>query len=276
MNMILAVAWPFNKIQEWSEEVVTDAINGIINLVELMFAETSINDGLISQTFEATQKVALLLIILLSMKHILNTYILETDGDSDSDPMLVLVRNSRAMLVISAGALITNLAIKWSDSLCGFITGASTYTADYGWLAFSLISNFVSKGWFMIGFAVVFVIFLLVYCFVAMIRAIELGVMKIILPIMACDLTTIRQDKWNNFFASFIVVTFGYIIQITLLKLAMTYALQGDMKSMAYSVGCLYFGIKTPDWLKKHAYSSGLKDTARSGMYMGMMIGRRI
>lgn len=30
MNMILAAVWPFNKIQEWFEEVVTSIINGII------------------------------------------------------------------------------------------------------------------------------------------------------------------------------------------------------------------------------------------------------
>ena len=269
------MVWPFNKIQEWIEEVVTDAINGIISLVELAFADTSLNDGLISQTFEATQKVALLIIVLLSLKHIISTYILETDGDADSDPILVLVRNSKAMLVISAGALITNLAVKWSDSLCSYIAGASTYTTDFGWLALSLISH-VSQGWFMIGFSVVFAVFLLVYCFVAMIRGVELGFMKVLLPVMACDLTSIRQEKWNNFFSSFIVVTFGYIIQIIILKLAMTYAAQGDVKSMLYSLVCLYFGIRTPDWLRKFTYSSGLKETARSGMHMGMMIGRHL
>ena len=67
MNMILAAAWPFNKIQEWFQEVVTDILNGILNLVGLAFAEGNsfMNDGLISKTFEATQGVALLLIILL-------------------------------------------------------------------------------------------------------------------------------------------------------------------------------------------------------------------
>lgn len=33
MYMILAAVWPFNKIQEWFQEVVTDIINGIVNLV---------------------------------------------------------------------------------------------------------------------------------------------------------------------------------------------------------------------------------------------------
>lgn len=276
MNMILAVAWPFNKIQEWFEDVVNNVVNGIVSVVELAFADTSLNDGLITQTFEATQKVALLIIILLSMKHIINTYILETDGDSDSDPLLVLVRNSKALLVISAGALITNLAIKWSDSLCSFITGASTYTTDFGWLAASLIANAATNGWFTMFFTITFAVFLLVYCFVAMIRGVELGFMKVLLPIMACDLTSIKQEKWNNFFATFIVVTFGYIIQIVILKLAMTYALQADMKSMMTSLVCLYFGIRTPDWLKKFTYSSGLKDTVRSGVYAGMTLGRFI
>lgn len=278
MDMILAVAWPFNKIQEWFEGVVTDILNGVVSLVEMAFAEGSsfMNDGLMSKSFEATQAVALLLIVLLSLRHLLNTYILETDGDSDSDPSLVLVRNSKAMLVISAGALITNLIIKWSDSLCSYITGASTYSfTDIGFTT-ALFHNFITMGWFSLIFVIIFAVIFLICCFVALIRGVELGLMKILLPIMACDLTSIRQEKWNNFIASFIIVAFGYIVQMVLFKIAMTYAVQSDMLSLLKSLVCLFLFIKTPNWLQKFAYSSGLKDTARSGMYMGMMIGRRI
>lgn len=278
MDMILAVAWPFNKIQEWFEGVVTDILNGVVSLVEMAFAEGSsfMNDGLMSKSFEATQAVALLLIVLLSLRHLLNTYILETDGDSDSDPSLVLVRNSKAMLVISAGALITNLIIKWSDSLCSYITGASTYSfTDIGFTTV-LFHNFITMGWFSLIFVIIFAVIFLICCFVALIRGVELGLMKILLPIMACDLTSIRQEKWNNFIASFIIVAFGYIVQMVLFKIAMTYAVQSDMLSLLKSLVCLFLFIKTPNWLQKFAYSSGLKDTARSGMYMGMMIGRRI
>lgn len=278
MNMILAVAWPFNKIQEWFEGVVTDILDGVVSLVEMAFAEGSsfMNDGLMIKTFEATQAVALLLIVLLSLFHILNTYILETDGDSDSDPSLVLVRNSKAMFVISAGALITNIIIKWSDSLCSYITGASTYSfTDIGFTT-ALFHNFITMGWFSLIFLIIFAAIFFVCCFVALIRGLELGLMKILLPIMACDLTSIRQEKWNNFIASFIIVAFGYIVQMVLFKLAMTYAVQSDMLSLLKSLVCLFFFIMTPSWLKKYAYSSGLKDAARSGMYMGMMIGRHI
>ena len=278
MNMILAAVWPFNKIQEWFQEVVTDIINGIVNLVGLAFAEggSFMNDGLISKTFEATQGVALLLIILLSLKHILDTYILETDGDADSDPLIVLVRNSKAMLVISAGGLITNLCIKWSESLCSYITGASSYSYTDVGFTLALFHNFVTMGWFAMGFIVVFAVILLICCFVAMIRGVELGLLKILLPIMACDLTSIRQEKWNNFIASFVVVAFGYIVQMVLYKLAITYAVQSDILSLLKAFVCLFFFIKTPNWLQKFAYSSGLKDTARSGMYLGMMMGRRL
>lgn len=278
MNMILAAAWPFNKIQEWFQEVVTDILNGILNLVGLAFAEGNsfMNDGLISKTFEATQGVALLLIILLSLKHILDSYILETDGDADTDPLIVLARNSKAMLVISAGSLVTNLIIKWSDSLCSYITGASSFSyTDLGF-ATALFHNMITMGWFSLIFIVVFEVIFFICCIVALIRGVELGLMKILLPIMACDLTSIRQEKWNNFIASFIVVAFGYIIQMVLYKFALTYAVQSDMLSLLKSIVCLFFFIKTPNWLQKFAYSSGLKDTARSGMYMGMMLGRSL
>ena len=126
------------------------------------------------------------------------------------------------------------------------------------------------------GFIVVFAVIFLICCFVAMIRGVELGLMKILLPIMACDLTSIRQEKWNNFIASFVVVAFGYIVQMVLYKLAITYAVQSDILSLLKAFVCLFFFIKTPNWLQKFAYSSGLKDTARSGMYLGMMMGRHL
>ena len=272
VNMILAVGWPLNLIQEWFEGVVTDIINGVVSLVELAFAggNTIMNDSLMTKTFQATQGVSLLLIVLLSLKHILNVYVLETDGDSNTDPLQVLARNSIAALVISSGALITNLAVKWSEDLCSYITGASTYTASLEGLRNALSPN----GWFMLIFILIYIVIIFGYCIVALIRGVELGVMKIILPIMACDLTSVRQEKWNTFVASLIVAAFGYIIQVVLFKLAVTYTVQYDMLSLLKSLVCLFFGLKTPKWLEKFAYSSGLKDTARSGMYMGMMIGR--
>lgn len=276
VNMILAVGWPLSLIQEWFEGVVTDIINGAVSLVELAFSGggTIMNDSLMTQTFQATQGVALLLIVLLSLKHILNVYVLETDGDSDTDPLQVLVRNSIAALVISAGGLITNLVVKWSSDLCSYITGASTYSASMEGLAFAISANMYTMGWFTLIFVIVFAVIMVVYVFVALIRGVELGIMKILLPIMACDITSIRQERWNTFLASLIVTAFGYIIQVVLFKLAVTYAVQSDMMSLLTSLVCLFFGIKTPRWLEKYAYSSGLKDTARSGMYMGMMIGR--
>lgn len=276
VNMILAVGWPLNLIQEWFEGVVTDIINGVVSLVELAFAggNTIMNDSLMTQTFQATQGVSLLLIVLLSLKHILNVYVLETDGDSDTDPLQVLVRNSIAALVISSGALITNLAVKWSEDLCSYITGASTYTANWVGLGSAMGAIAISSGWFALIFVIVFAVIMVIYCIVALIRGVELGLMKIILPIMACDLTSIRQERWNSFVASLIITAFGYIIQVVLFKLAVTYTVQSDMLSLLKALVCLFFGLKTPKWLEKFAYSSGLKDTARSGMYMGMMIGR--
>ena len=276
VKMILAVGWPLNLIQEWFEGVVTDIINGVVSLVELAFASgnTIMNDSLMTQTFQATQGVSLLLIVLLSLKHILNVYVLETDGDSDTDPLQVLARNSIAALVISSGALITNLAVKWSEDLCSYITGASTYTANMVGMASAMVAFATSSGWFASIFIIVFAIIMVIYCIVALIRGVELGIMKIILPIMACDLTSIRQERWNTFVASLIVTAFGYIIQVVLFKLAVTYTVQSDMLSLLKALVCLFFGLKTPKWLEKFAYSSGLKDTARSGMYMGMMIGR--
>ena len=187
----------------------------------------------------------------------------------------MLVRNSKAMLVISAGALITNLLVKWSDSLCSYITDSVTYSFNAAGLATALIAN-IKFGWFSLVFVIVFAVIVLICCLVALIRGVELGLMKILLPIMACNLTSIKQDRWNDFFASFIVVAFGYIVQMILFKLAMTYAIEGDPLALLKSLVCLFFFIKTPNWLQKFAYSSGLKDTARSGMYLGMMMGRRL
>ena len=276
INMILAIAWPFNKIQEWFEGVVTDIINGIISLVELAFSEGNsiMNDSLMTTTFYATQTAALMLVVLLSLRQIINIYLLETDGDAESDPIQVLVRNSKATLIISAGGLITNVVVRWADDLCSYVTGASSYSLSFQGIATTLVANIASGGWFTIIFIGLFAILLFVYAVIALIRGVELGMLKIVLPIMACDLTSVRQEKWNNFVSAYLVVAFGYIIQVALLKLAMTYGIQGDILSLLKSIVCMYFGVSTPHWLEKFTYSSGLKNTARSGAYMAMMLGR--
>lgn len=91
--------------------------------------------------------------------------------------------------------------------------------------------------------------------------------MKILFPFMAVDLISQNRERWNAFLTSFMVTIFGYIPQLICFRVSCA-QMMAPQKIQDIMIGftMIILAIKTPKWLEKFCYKSGITQTASSGL----------
>lgn len=257
---------------------LADIVKGTVEFVSQAIINIFDKDIEIMSTKEVdaavlvTTGIASVLIIILAFKSIFSIYVTETDGDPDADPLQVWVKVSIALALINGNniifAILQTLSKKFTEDLVGSIEVENFFAA----VAKSLIARANITPLSIIQDIVVFisVVCVIILAFKAGIRAGELILFKIIFPIICLDKIGSNNERFNSFFSSYIVTFFGYSIQLFCLRLAINRALSG-MSSGAFTnyfaaFVLFYLAIKTPKWLEKFAYSSGIGQIASNGM----------
>lgn len=95
-----------------------------------------------------------------------------------------------------------------------------------------------------------------------------------ILPIFASDIVSTNNEKWSSFFASYLVLFFGYSIQLfcfdmfinsfASLEFSETLDFHEGTVTWMLLIGWLLMSIKAPKWLDRYTYSSGVGHTMGS------------
>lgn len=264
------MSWIGNSLYEWMEELCNTIFTFLFNFVNGLFAdgEAMIKESAISDAAIITGDVATILISIVVIYNIINIYIFETSGDSEQDPLQLLVNASIAIALIQSSNYLFNWALDLGYIFAGEIsqTSLSLGTPDtflekleYG------ISTQGTNDLFVIIF-LIFVIGIIIFVLKAFIRGGELALMKILFPIFCCDLLTSSKERFNAFITSFCVTTFSYALQLLCFRLCMNQFMNvSSYLHVTYAFVWLYFAIKAPKWLEKYAYSSGLGGLARNG-----------
>lgn len=269
-------------------EAVADFFDGLVETLNALllqvFGNTAIVNGSQIQTcVVAVQTVATVLVSLMVVKQLLSVYILETDGDSDTDPLSYLVKASISLALIWTCPAVTNMLISYAGELNEFIRGR--YNIEVG-TGTNFRKTLLESGMNMVSSAIfgcVYVIALVMLMIKAALRGVELAIIQIVYPIFCVDIITTSQERWKTFFSSYVVVAFGYIIQLLCLQFSYGYSTGNGYGSgegeWVFAIAFLFFAVKAPNWLEKFAYASGAgrsaAGVARSAMYMLPMLRRR-
>lgn len=269
-------------------EAVADFFDGLVETLNALlfhvFNSTGIVNGSQIQTcVVAVQTVATVLVSLMVVKQLLSVYILETDGDSETDPLSYLVKASISLALIWTCPVITNMLIGYAGELYEFIRGR--YNIEVG-MDTNFRKTLLESGMNAISsivFGCVYIVALVMLMIKAALRGVELAIIEIVYPIFCVDIITTSQERWKTFFSSYIVVAFGYIIQLLCLQLSYGYSTGDGYGSgegeWIFALAFLFFAVKAPNWLEKFAYASGAgrsaAGAARSAMYMIPMLRRR-
>lgn len=276
--------WILKNIGEMTGNLVTGMLEFYSYLINDLFvyvSDANIGNSLISNTSNFTAAFGIALITLIGMKQYFATYVMETGGDPDSDPLDILLRCSEAVAICCANDFIFTFFMKFSKVFVkDFVesTGDIDITAHIG----SLISSFSgSMTPAVIVFAatlLIFVVGLVVFNVIAGIRGAELSLMKILFPLMAVDLVTAKRERWEAFVTAYIITFLYYALQLFAYKMFVSSlaAVYVNTLSKELVVACGWFIImlRSPRWLEKFCYSTGIGrmagETVRMAPYMVM------
>lgn len=276
-----------NWITKQIQEAMSDIILSFVEFFQKMVVEIFDNgtnfatNQQISGAVDATTLIGIALVSVMVLKQILSVYVFETDGDAETDPLQLIVKASQTICIICCNDLIYTELQKVSKLTANDLNNAVTPDK-----VFASLQAVITQGAGLVILGPVNLIFIIIYLigFIllvikAAIRGVELAVMKILVPIFAVDNITVSGERWNAFLSSYIVVFFGYIIQMLCFNMSIisfVKAITDSGVEYLYAIGFLIFSLKSPQWLEKFAYNSGLsrgiKGAASAGMQMAYMM----
>lgn len=262
---------------------ITDVMESVLNyygaLIGNIFevvADQNLNSSLIENASNFTTLFALAFLALVAGKQILGVYVFGTSGDSDEEPLQLVVRVAQAVAIIGSSTWIFNELLRFSKLFAGDLLSSAAEDDVSGYLL-SLITQaqetFTMQSVGFVFTLLLILIGLIVFSVIAGIRGAELTLMKILLPIFAVDLVTTNRERWNSFITACVVTIMGYSLQLLLFKLCcmafftVEYGANSGVKLITV-IGLLVFMIRTPKWLEKFIYSSGIGSATTSALRM--------
>ncbi|WP_097006821.1 conjugal transfer protein TrbL family protein [Lacrimispora amygdalina] len=250
-------------------DLIYDLINGILdffnNFVNNIFfyvAEVNLSNRLVINAATYTTLLGIALITLIGVKQYFTTYVMETNGDPDSDPLDILVRCSEAVAICSSNDFITTYFFRFSKAFAtdlgeaGGVIDLKPTISDLTATIARTPSSFI-----FLLIILLLVIGILVFSIIAGIRGAELSLMKIMLPIMSVDLVTANRERWGNFFISYAVTFLYYGLQLLCYRMfiasLMTVSVSVMSNELLITFGWFFLMLRGPKWLEKFIYSSG-------------------
>lgn len=266
--------WITKQIEEFIADIILNFIeffqNQVVNAFETgtKFAEEAEIVGAI----RAATLIACALVVVMVSKEIINTYMFETNGDPDGDPMQVLVKATQSICLICCNDIIfdcmTKLSTLMATDMNAAITPKKIFVETQTHIT-NLVADATGGIIASILFIIVYLVFTVMLAIKAGIRGVELALMKILFPFFAVDNITVSGERWNAFFSSYMVTFFGYIIQLITFNMSsinFVKGLTGSSSNYLIAMAWMYMSLNTPRWLEKFAYSSGISKTARGGL----------
>lgn len=274
--------WITKNINEFLVESLRNFCNFIAGSINGMFnlAVNACDTNELRGVFGVTSGIAITLVVAMVLKQILTVYVLETDGDPDADPLQLLVKAAQAIALISCNGAIFDLLLEMSTRFTTDVTHGVDVSSAIGIIRNLAFEGITDSGLIILPlFLIVLIVFMIILGIKAGLRGIELSLMKIAFPIFCVDLIGTNKERWNNFLASYLVTFFGYALQILCLKVFITSLRGGEtLTSYAVALGWLFMAIKTPEWLQKFVYTTGIgrsvSGAARMAPFMMMQMKR--
>lgn len=222
--------------------------------------------------------VSISLIVFFSVKQIFDVYVLEMSGDPEASPVNVLERATYATAITSCSTWIFYSFLNFTALLATKLV-EKDQEVDLSEVTRTLESSLtaMTSGSFLSNlFFFSLVIGMLVFSVIAVIRAVELAMMYIVLPIFCIELCFTNRERLKGLITNIVVTGVYYSIQLLLFKvylitlgLTMTGLTTNPDSPLGLNafttLGLLVAVLKSPKWLEKFAYNSGVGDSVKRG-----------
>lgn len=269
------------------EGMVASILSGVEDMFQAL-VKTFTTDGLVVSAHDSVLGVSIALISLFCVKQYFNTYVMETSGDPDADPLDILVRGAEAVAVASCSSWIffsfMNFCSAFADEIVGD-ADIEDFSKVFTDAVETLTVNITKNGF--VGLVFLLSMLIGIFCFyvIATIRALELAMMYIILPLFCGELCYASHERFNGLLTNIVVTGLYFVLQLLMFKLFMTTLLLSltDITAVTEtsdfimdnnvfkSIGFCIVMLRSPKWMDKFVYNSGVGETVRRGT--GAVIG---
>lgn len=241
----------FELLISYFASTLADVMSTAMNVLELPLVQNGVRYA---------QILAFTLLVVKAGSEAFTTYVLFENGDPDADPVGLLVRTAQSVAIIACLPWIVKEVFTFGSKVAldvSALRAGEMGVEDWTYLSGAILSSF---GSIIVIFAIIFVIMLLVVAIQASIRGAELALMSVLGPIMALNLTANNRSIWSAWFRQLIIICVSQALQIFMLSgvvsLLTTQAVSGNGLLIVF--GWLWLTIKTPNYVKQFAYSTGL------------------
>lgn len=261
-----------NVIKGLIESVLLGVISSFQSLMK-----TYTTHGLVVNAHNSVLGISISIIVLFCVKQYFNTYVMETAGDPDADPMDVLVRGAQATAFASCSSWFFYSFMNFGSSFATDILGGGEevdFTVTLLSALEGLLVNITTFGFIWLTFILVILIGIFTFYVIATIRALELALMFIILPLFCAELTYSNHERFNGIVTTIGVTGLYFSLQLLLFSLFLNQFMNtltgitatSTMTSSTFvTIGFMISMLRAPKWLDKFMYNSGVGDTAKHG-----------
>lgn len=270
------MSWITENVCEWIADFIggiIDTYGNVINNIFYWIVDQATKNEYVVNGQKFVLATSLVLIAIVVMKIVISGYLLETDYDSEADPFDILVKVAETVaLIMNAGWLFTWMLktskMFSSDMVSSTNVGIGTQTESLLQIFIGDIGRVKSA---LIATLLVMLIGFIIFSVVAGLRGAELIAMNLFFPFFCLDLLTNNRERWNNFIMAYIIAFFTYAFQILFFMIALKSFNSVSITAPEYCISTLIWlimAIRTPRFLEKFLYRSGVSNAASSGMRM--------
>ena len=229
--------------------------------------------SLVDGIFDVALGTGVSLIILKFLKKGFECYVLWTDGDADSKPILVLTRFAQAIIISICFPILYTFMAEVTEELTNQILNIVGTDTNYDWQ--NWVNNILSLGLVNAIFGLIFIICYFMLYFQFLMRGLEILILRVGVPFACVGLLDNDKGVFKPYMNKFFQSMFASMIQIALCKLGIGLMLNiGININIFWGIACLVLAIKTPRFLAEFLIptSSGglVNNIYNTGRLIGM------
>ena len=237
-------------IKEFLEGLLDEFGEFLFNLTDLgLFSEKEL-ERMGFRGFEDLFKVFLYtgisLLVLKFLKKGFEIYILGTDGDPDSEPIVFIVNFFKAMAISLAFPEVYG----WFANIINSLTNNAINAIGLGETSMSMdfLSGILSKGFFLVVFTLAYIVFYLMFYLKFLKVGLQVLILRTGLPLACSGLMDSDRGVFRPYIQKFLQVGITILLQIVLAKISLALFLSGHL---LWGFAALLFATNTPRFLQE-------------------------
>ena len=243
---------------------VNDILNSIVPIAfhAENYMTTLLGGSGFGATFDVLFNFGVSLIVLKFLKRAFDSYVLWQDGDPDADPINLVTKFLRAIVVAVSFPTLYDWLAKAAEDLTDQILNSLS-----GSLSTSFANNIMSMASLNLFNAVISLVFFICFFFLYiqfLMRGMEILVLRIGVPVACTGLLENDKGVFGAYIKKFFQSTFTVIVQISLAKMSIGLMINGHI---FWGIAAMMLALKTPKFLQEFMITTGTGGNPMNTVY---------